>query len=158
MSTLNSKNRKNQRDDTQLICNIGELSGLFTDSTTLETFLQRIAATVAEHMQVDVCSIYLYNEASEELVLKATKGLNRDFIGKLKLKLGEGLTGLALKELRPICERQASENSNFRYFPGLGEEKYESFLAVPILRGTTMIGALVIQNIARNFKIFDRAS
>ena len=151
MSPLNINNHKNRRDDTQLICNIGELSGLFTDSTTLETFLQRIAATVAEHMQVDVCSIYLYNEASEELVLKATKGLNRDFIGKLKLKLGEGLTGLALKELRPICERQASENSNFRYFPGLGEEKYESFLAVPILRGTTMIGTLVIQNIARNF-------
>ena len=151
MSPLNSKNPKNQRNDTQLICNIGELSGLFTDSTTLETFLQRIATMVAEHMQADVCSIYLYNEATKELILKATKGLNKDFIGKLKLKLGEGLTGLALKELRPICERHASENPNSRYFPGLGEEKYESFLAVPIIRGATMIGTLVIQNTVRNF-------
>src|SRR5689334_3758607 len=127
---------KRQSDHTKLLCDIGEMSCLFTDATSLEGFLQQIAEMIASHMNSEVCSIYLYDVSSQKLVLRATRGLNKDFIGKIHLKLGEGLTGLALKELRPICERHASRNPNFRYFPGLGEEKFESFLVVPIQRGT----------------------
>ena len=85
------------------------------------------------------------------MILKATKGLKPEAVGRVTLKLGEGLTGLALKELRPICERQASRNPHYRYFPEIGEEPYESFLAVPILRGQTRIGAMVLQNSAKNY-------
>lgn len=140
-----------KRDHTKLICDLGELSGLFKDAQRLETFLQTTVEMIANHMHSDVCSIYLYYADREELVLKATIGLNAQYIDKIKLKLGEGLTGMALKELRPICERNASQNPSSRYFSGLGEEKFESFLAVPIIRGTTRIGALVIQNTKRNY-------
>ena len=49
-----------KRNHTQLICDIGELVGLFVDTTSLEAFLQRIAAMVSEHMGSEVCSIYLF--------------------------------------------------------------------------------------------------
>lgn len=138
-------------EHTNLICSVGEMSGLFAHSTNIESFLQKIAEMIAQHMHSDVCSIYLYYSDKKELVLKATKGLNVAYINNVKLKLGEGLTGLALKEMRPIREKHASQNPNFRYFPGLGEENFESFLATPIVRGTRMIGAMVIQNSARNY-------
>ncbi len=140
-----------KKDHTQLICDIGELSGLFTKSFSLESFLQTTAEMISNHMDTDVCSIYLYYDDKEELVLRATKGLNKDFIGKLKLKLGEGLTGVAVKELRYICERQASQTKSFRYFPGLGEERFESFLVVPILRGVQRVGAIVVQNTKKDY-------
>ncbi len=140
-----------KRDHTKLICEIGELSGLFADSPSLETFLQSIVEMTAEHMNSPVCSIYLYYEDINELVLKATIGLKRESVGHVKMKLGEGLTGLALQELRPICERNASKNPHFKYFPGIGEEKYESFLAVPIIRGPTRIGVVVIQNYQKDY-------
>ena len=139
------------KNHTQLLCDVGELSGLFHDSTSLEGFLQRIVEMVAQHLQAEVCSIYLFYEDTQELELRATKGLNADHIGNVKLKLGEGLTGLALKELRPICEQNASKNENFKFFPGLGEEMFESFLAVPVVRGRTRIGVMVIQNTKKNF-------
>jgi len=85
------------------------------------------------------------------LVLKATKGLSPSSIGKIKLKLGEGLSGIALKEMRPICERNASKNIGYRHFEGSGEERYESFLAVPILHGQVRIGVMVIQNVKTNY-------
>ncbi|MDP8212323.1 MAG: phosphoenolpyruvate--protein phosphotransferase [Candidatus Zapsychrus exili] len=143
--------KKNKRDQIKLICDVGELCGPFCDSTSLEEFLQKIVEMIAHHMKSDVCSVYLFYDDTQELILKATKGLNQDFIGNVKLKLNEGLTGLALKELRPICERNASQNSNFRYFPGLGEERYESFLVVPIVRGKNRIGAIVIQNTIKDY-------
>ena len=140
-----------KRNHTQLICDIGELVGLFVDTTSLEAFLQKIVEMVSEHMGSEVCSIYLYYDDTQDLVLKATRGLKPEAIGNVRMKLGEGLTGIAMKEMRPICERNASQAPGYRYFPEIGEEAYESFLAVPIARGQTRIGALVIQNKRKDY-------
>ncbi len=135
-----------RRSHAKLICGISELSGLFHDTPSMEVFLQKITFMVTHHMECEVCSIYLYYEDQNELVLKATTGLSPSSLGEVKMKPGEGLTGLAFKEKRPICEGQAKESPNFRLFPGIGEERFESFLAVPILRGSMEIGVMVIQS------------
>jgi phosphotransferase system enzyme I (PtsP) len=132
-------------DHLKLLCDIGELNWIFSDHASTKSFLQKIVAIVAVHMQAAVCSIYLYDEEKKELVLKATKGLHPDSVERVKLNLGEGLVGLALKELRPVCEPVASASPHFKFFPGIFEERYESFLVVPILRGTLRIGALTVQ-------------
>ena len=143
--------KNTNKDSLKLICDISELSNLFSGSNSLENFLSRTVEMVAKHMNSDVCSIYLYSEDTQELILKATIGLNQVLIGNIKMSCDEGLTGLAIKELRPICERNASKNLSFRYFPELGEEMYESFLAVPILRGKNKVGVMVIQNSEKNY-------
>ncbi|MBI5150369.1 MAG: phosphoenolpyruvate--protein phosphotransferase [Candidatus Omnitrophica bacterium] len=140
-----------KRDHTKLICDVSELIGLFVDTPGLEAFLQKIAEMVSEHMGSEVCSIYLFYDETQELVLKATRGLKPEAIGRVRLKVGEGLTGMAIKEMRPVCERNASKVPGYRYFPEIGEEVYESFLAVPIVRGQTRIGALVIQNKRKDY-------
>jgi len=140
-----------KRDHTKLICDIGELSGLFSSSSDLDAFLQRIVEMISAHMYSAVCSIYLYYSETSELVLKATKGLNPEAVGNVRLKLGDGLTGLAVKEMRPICEECASKAPGYHYFPEIGEEIYDSFLAVPILRGQNRIGAIVVQNAQKNY-------
>jgi phosphotransferase system enzyme I (PtsP) len=140
-----------KRDHTKLICDVGEITGLFHDAPSMEEFLQKITGMVTRHMECEVCSIYLYYADQHELVLKATKGLNPASINKVRMKIGEGLTGVALKEKRPICEGQAKHNPNFRFFPGIGEERFESFLAVPILRGSVEIGVMVIQSEKKDY-------
>ena len=128
-----------------LVCDIGELSALFHEALDLRTFLDRTVKMVAEHVSADVCSIYLYDPAEKELTLRATHGLNRDLVGAVRLKLGEGLTGMALKQLYPIVEPVASVSPFYRHVPGLREEEFESFLAVPLARGITRVGVLVVQ-------------
>lgn len=140
-----------KRDHAKLICDVGELTDIFHDVPSMEAFLKRIVELIAEHMASDVCSIYLYYEDTNELVLKATKGLNPSSVNNVKMKLGEGLTGKALKELRPICEGEASSNPGFRFFPGIGEERFESLLAVPMMRGNIRIGAIVIQSEKKDY-------
>jgi phosphotransferase system enzyme I (PtsP) len=138
------------RDHSKLICDISELSGLFTDTSNLDSLLQKIVEMIASHMGADVCSIYLYYEDLNELVLKATRGLAPESVGKVRLKLGEGLTGMALQELRPVCEGDATTHPSFRLFTGIGEEQFCSFLAVPILRGQSRIGAMTLQSLKKN--------
>lgn len=133
-----------RKDNVDLICSIGELAGLFEKSTSLEDFLQTVVQIVAYHMRAAVCSVYLYDEVTQELVLTANQGL--EIKTDIRLKLGEGLTGTALKELRPIREGNGPRNPEFKFIPGIREENYQAFLAVPILRGITRIGVLVLQD------------
>ncbi len=134
------------RDHTKLICDVGELTGLFSDTADLDAFLQKIAELTAAHMAADVCSVYLYYDDTQELVLRATKGLSSASIGRVRLKLGEGLTGKALADMQPVCEGEARNHPGYRYFPDIGEEPYHAFLAVPILRGHNRIGVMTLQS------------
>ena len=140
-----------RKDNVDLICNIGELAGLFKKSSSLEDFLQTVVSIVAYHMRSAVCSVYLFDEKSQELVLTATQGLSPDSIGKVRLRLGEGLTGQSLKELRPIREGMGIRSPNFKFIPGIYEERYQAFLAVPIMRGLDRVGALVLQDPVQDY-------
>ncbi|MBW8035057.1 MAG: phosphoenolpyruvate--protein phosphotransferase [Planctomycetes bacterium] len=132
-------------DQIKLLCDIGELNHLFRDSASVENILHEIVELVAEHIRADVCTIWLYDEDSDELVVRATKGLSEDTIGHVKMRLGEGLAGKTLKELRPIVVSQASKHPDYKLFIGTGEEQYDNFLAVPISRGINRIGVLVLR-------------
>lgn len=136
-------------DQIKLLCDIGELNHLFRDSASVENILQRIVELVSLHIKSDVCSIWLYDEDVDELVLRATKGLNQDAVDHVKMKLGEGLAGIALKELRSISTAKASSHPDYKLFIGTGEELYDNYLAVPISRGITRIGVLVLRRMKR---------
>lgn len=133
-----------------LLADIGEISALLSESPDLQGFLDRCVVMVANHLSAAVCSIYLYDEDSRMLTLRATHGLSKSAVGKIRLEIGEGLVGKALKELRPICVAHASDHPDFKYFPEAGEEPYDAFLGVPIQRGVEKIGILVAQRHARD--------
>jgi len=129
----------------QLLYDIKELSELFRQSASIETLLDKAVETVAARTQSAVCSIYLYDEEDRTLILRATRGLNPECVGQVRLGLGQGLTGLALQEMQTVCEADASRNPNYKFFPGIYEERYNAFLAVPIARGLSKMGVLVLQ-------------
>ncbi len=142
------------KDHVQLlcnICNIGELNQIFSESTDIKTIFQKIINLVVKNLKVDVCSIYIYDENTNELTLKATKGLNSKSVGKVKLKLGDGIAGYSLKERRVIIEKIGKNNPHFKAISGINEEFYESFLAIPILRGISRIGVLMLQRDKKNY-------
>ncbi|MFP4139424.1 MAG: phosphoenolpyruvate--protein phosphotransferase [Phycisphaerae bacterium] len=133
------------RDHMGLLCDVGDLAARLAGSADLRAFLDQIVQIVAEQLHSDVCSIYMFDDRTSQLVLRATKGLNARHVDQLRLDLGEGLCGLAMQELRAVREDRASANPNFRAVPGINEEPYESFLAVPIRKGIERLGVLVVQ-------------
>lgn len=134
------------KDTVELVCNVGELVTLFESKAGIEGFLQKVISLVAYHMKAAVCSVFMYDEATQELVLTANQGLNPDFVGRFRIKLGEGLVGHTLKTLRPVREARAYENPQFKPVQGMGEEHYQAFLAVPIILGNRRVGVLAVQD------------
>ena len=133
------------KEHVELICSIGELAGLFEKAASLEDFLQTAVSIVAYHMRAAVCSVYLYDDDKQELVLTANQGLNPYSIGRLKLKLGEGLVGMALKELRPIREGSAQRSIGYKSVSWQEASKdLLDTLAVRNIIMYTVVGAILL--------------
>ncbi|BBO70067.1 phosphoenolpyruvate--protein phosphotransferase [Desulfosarcina alkanivorans] len=135
-----------RQDLLNMLCDLSDLSALVTGSENIENFLQRTVVLVSEHLGTPVCSIYLHDETADELVLKATVGLNPEAVDRVRMGPGQGLVGTVMASRKPVCEGRASKNPRFRYFPETDELPYESFLAVPIQKGVVKIGVLVVQH------------
>ena len=116
------------KDNIELICDIAERIACAGEGEDRGELLQEVAFSIAEHMVADVCSIYIYDEIEQTLSLRATQGLDTRAIGIVKLSLEEGITGQALRELRPICVGQASMNLLISFSRAFGRSSMRPFL------------------------------
>ena len=110
--------------------------------------LDKIVDLIADNMRADVCSFYVLRDDSA-LELFATHGLKAESVHLTTLRLGEGLVGLIAAEAEPLSLDDAPTHPGFAYKPETGEESYNSFLGVPVLRAGQTLGVLVVQNAER---------
>jgi two-component sensor histidine kinase/putative methionine-R-sulfoxide reductase with GAF domain len=115
----------------------------------LEEVLALVARKVADVLDADACFVYLYDERSDELVLRATHGTSVEEMTKRpRMRAGEGITGTAAAERGPIMiPAQAHLDPRFKLFSNLPEDQYESILAVPIVARDRLAGALNVRTI-----------
>ena len=107
--------------------------------------LNDFVAAISKAMEVKVASIYLLR-AGQDLELSATKGLKKSAVHKTRMKPGEGLVGHVALTARPLNLADAQSHPLFSYRPETGEDRFKSFLGVPILRGGRTLGVLVAQS------------
>ena len=107
--------------------------------------LDRIVQLIAANMVAEVCSLYVLVD-EDTLELFATQGLKPEAVHRVRLAVGEGLVGVIAATAEPLNLPQAQKHPAFHYLPETGEEIYQSFLGVPILRGGAVTGVLVVQN------------
>lgn len=100
---------------------------------------------VKEVMQVGNCSIYLHDPKSHMLVLRASDGYLPEAIGKVRIPDTQGLVGLVATREEPINLEKASEHPSFAYYPETGEERFSSYLGVPIIHNRRMLGVMLVQ-------------
>jgi len=113
--------------------------------------LDEFVAAIQSSMQVKVASIYLLRPGAE-LELSATEGLKKSAVHKTRMKPGEGLVGHVALTARPLNLADAPKHPLFSYRPETGEDPFNGFLGVPILRGGRTLGVLVVQSVkARTF-------
>ncbi len=126
-----------------------DVSTLISHSEDLQEALGSIVTIVVQRMETEVCSIYLLDRLKNSLVLAATTGLDREAVGKVSMGIDEGLTGLVIEQMRPLKVVDAPLHPRYKYFPETGEERFHSFLGVPLTERKVPIGVLVVQTSRR---------
>ncbi|WP_420407355.1 phosphoenolpyruvate--protein phosphotransferase [Hoeflea sp.] len=121
------------------------LRELMAEALEPQERLDQIVRQIAANMVAEVCSFYVLR-ADGVLELFATEGLNKDSVHHAQLKMGQGLVGTIAASARSLNISDARSHPAFTYLPETGEEIYNSFLGVPILRAGRSLGVLVVQN------------
>jgi two-component sensor histidine kinase len=116
-------------------------------SLDLATLLQLTVKAVRGVTRSDLCSIYLFDDQRNDLVLQASTGLSPHVIGRARMLVGEGITGWAAQSGKPVAVPDAWVDPHFKYIPDSGEESYRSMLSVPIILFTVqkLVGVLNVQ-------------
>lgn len=107
--------------------------------------LDIIVADIAANMSAEVCSVYVLR-ADGMLELYASQGLKAEAVHVSALRVGQGLVGTIAVSARALNLHEAQKHPAFEYLPETGEEVYNAFLGVPILRAGRVLGVLVVQN------------
>ena len=116
----------------------------------LEEVLELVASKVADALGTEACFVYLYDDRTNELILRATYGTSVEEMTKRpRMRPGEGITGTAAADRAPVMiPSQAHLDPRFKQFANLSEDDYESILAVPILARDKLAGALNVRTLA----------
>ncbi|MEK7783032.1 MAG: phosphoenolpyruvate--protein phosphotransferase, partial [Candidatus Binatota bacterium] len=144
-----AKIKKSLRKSLPHLTILEDISTLISHSQDLQETLKSIVAIVAERMETEVCSLYIYDRQKNRLTLCATMGLGQESVGKVSMGISEGLTGLVIEKMGPVMVVDALAHPRYKYFPETGEERFHSFLGVPLIEKHKPLGVLVVQTSRR---------
>ena len=105
----------------------------------------RVLDFAVEVVKCDSCFVYVLE--GDDLVLRASKNPHQELVDRLKLRLGQGITGWVAEHREPVAVfSEAYKDPRFRYFTELPEDRYEAFLSVPLLSRGRLVGVMNLQN------------
>ena len=132
----------NENPDVDLLHEIGRR---MASADPLHDVLRRIVDFVSAVVKCDSCFVYVLE--GDELVLRASKNPHPEVIDRLKLRVGQGITGWVAEHRQPVAvPRNASKDPRFRSFNELPEDRYQAFLSVPVLCRGKLVGIINLQH------------
>ena len=109
--------------------------------------LQELIGMIVQVTACDACLVYLADHATGEIVLRASQLPHAAEIGKIRLKMGEGVTGwVAVHKSVVALSNSAASDTRFKAFQALPEDSYQAFLSVPLVTGGDLIGVINVHH------------
>ncbi len=122
---------------------IQEIASAEDFKEALEIMVKRISTAL--HSQA--CSIFLIDRRSSEYILTATKGLNPQAVGKVRIPMSQGLIGLVGQREEPVNLDDAEKHPRFLRISEVHEESYKAFLGAPIIYHRQVLGVIIVQQL-----------
>jgi uroporphyrinogen-III synthase len=122
-----------------------EIGSRIAASDSLYAVLSRVVQFVSTVVRCDSCFVYVLED--NDLVLRASKTPHADVVDRLRLRMGQGITGWVAENRLPVAvARDASRDPRFQLFNELPEDRYEAFLSVPVLSRGKLVGVINLQH------------
>lgn len=137
-----------KQHDASLVTIINHLADVMVyEQYDFDEFLKKLIKVISDIVPVDSCFIYFYDKDKKQFTLVASKKPHKEELGKVTLQKGEGITGWAADHLKiVVIPKEAYKDPRFKYVKELPEDKFESFLSVPILNERGVIGVINLQD------------
>ena len=111
----------------------------------LHQALERVLELAVEVFKCD--SSFIYELEGDDLLLRASKNPHQELLDRLKLRVGQGITGWVAEHREPVAVAEgAFKDPRFLRFNELPEDRYEAFLSVPLLSRGRLVGVMNLQH------------
>ena len=124
-----------------------EVADVLNTTLELDTLLHRVAEVVKRVIDYEVFAILLLNERTQELRFRFQIGHVPEVAEKIRVKVGEGVTGRAVKERRAVLVNDVSKDH--AYIQAVPHVRSE--LAVPLITKNKVIGVIDIEAPQQNY-------
>lgn len=109
----------------------------------LELLLRRIVIHLKQSLDYERAAVALIDEKTNELVVRAAeKPYSKKIQSRLRLKLGQGITGYVAQTGKPYIAGDVAKNHHYHIF----DKKTKSEIAVPLKIGDKVIGVINIES------------
>lgn len=133
-----------QAEETKILRRIVDITCSDLD---LQGILDQVVQIVNEMTKADSIFIYLFDNPKKHLILMASKTEPKKILGKINLKIGEGITGWVAEHNKPVAiSKSAYKDPRFKSFGVLPQDLYEAFLSVPIIYKGRVSGVINVQH------------
>jgi len=119
-----------------------EVADVVNTTLDLDTTLRRVAELVRKVIDYEIFGILLVNEKTQELRFRFQVGYAREIAERVRIKVGEGVTGLAAQRREAILVDDVSQDA--RYISAAHNVRSE--LAVPLIVKNRLIGVIDIES------------
>jgi phosphotransferase system enzyme I (PtsP) len=111
----------------------------------LAALLDGIPARLARIFGAPVVSLYLAEDHGKTLVMRGNVGFSASALGRVRLRMGEGLAGAAARSGELLVCDDACGDERSRRFPDLDEEQVPVLGAAPLVGDGPPLGVLVVR-------------
>lgn len=131
--------------DTFDLALLNKMASRLASADALHHVLTDVVEFVTAVVECDSCFVYLVED--EDLVLRASKNPHPEAIGRVKMPVGQGITGWVAEHRSPVAVgKSAFEDPRFEVFNELPEDRFEAFLSVPLVSGGRLVGVINVQS------------
>src|ERR1051325_2528631 len=146
MGTIIAMNPEMSASSSQISL-LHQISSLVSSDLGLEKILEELISLTMDVTHCDACLVYLVDSSTNEIVLRASQLPHDAEIGKIRMKMGEGVTGwVALHKSVVALGSDAAADTRFKPFQNLPEDTFAAFLSVPLVSGGELIGVINVHH------------
>jgi len=121
---------------------LSKISRAITSDLYLEDVLKLIVTMTANVIHAKICSLWLLDQNTQELKIRATQAMSKDYLKERSLKVGEGIVGTVAKEKKPIVIYDILKDAKYKEKKLAKKEKLASMLSVPMLVKNKAVGVI----------------
>jgi uroporphyrinogen-III synthase len=124
---------------------LSRIASRMSSAAPLQDVLNDVVEFATAVVRCDSCMVYVLE--NEDLVLRASMNPHPEVVNRLKMKLGQGITGWVAQHREPVVMgRGAYDDTRFKLFNELPEDRFEAFLSIPVVSGGKLVGVINVQN------------
>ncbi len=124
----------------EYINTLSKISKAITSELYLEDVLKLIVTLTANVMKAKICALWLLDEKTKELKIRATQAMSQEYLKERSLKLGEGIVGMVAKEKKPVVIPEVLKDPKYKEKQLAKKENLVSMLSVPMMVKKKVVG------------------